>query len=108
MKVKLRRLGILDAGKLLAVIYGLFSLLLLPLLSLALIITHKEGAGRTMIMLLIYPILGFITGVIGAVIFNLAAKITGGIEMTFYEYEKKRSQQAGAGYPPQGVGSPDP
>ena len=101
MKLKLRRLGILDTGKLVAVIYGLISLLLLPLLSIALIVTQKEGAGRTMLMLLIYPIIGFITGVIGAVIFNLAAKITGGIEMTFYEYGKTRSQQSGPPYAPQ-------
>ena len=105
MKVKLRRLGILDTGKLVAVIYGLISLLLLPLLSLALIITQKEGAGRTMLMLLIYPILGFITGVIGAVIYNLAAKITGGIKMTFYEYGRKRSQQGVAPYVAQGAPS---
>ena len=39
------------------------------------------GGFMAIIVLLIYPMLGFASGVITAVVFNFAAKITGGLQI---------------------------
>ena len=68
-------------GKLLAVLYGFFSLILLPI-SLIIFVVNPKGALPMLIMAILYPIFGFIGGIIGAALYNLAARLVGGMEMT--------------------------
>lgn len=71
-------------GKILGVLYGFFSLIFIPFIILGFAVTEPETRSEivpVLVMLLLYPIMGFIGGIIGAAIYNLAAKITGGIEL---------------------------
>jgi len=99
MTKRLKRIAPLQLGKMFAVIYGLFSLVLIPFLMLFGLIASLApktevahpmpmligmGMGMGMVMLIvpvIYPVMGFVGGVIGALIYNLAAKWLGGIEV---------------------------
>ena len=40
------------------------------------------------LFLVLYPILGFIGGIIGAAFYNLAAKVAGGLELSFDSLEQ--------------------
>ncbi len=81
MKRKITRLSILQTGKFLAVFYALATAIMVPFLLLALFGNPKEF-GLMILMLLIYPIMGFIGGIIMATFYNLTAKWVGGIEVT--------------------------
>ncbi len=75
MQKKITRLSILQTGKFCAVIYALFSPIMVQFMLLA-------KSGPAMFMLLLYPIMGFIGGILMAVFYNLTAKWIGGIEVT--------------------------
>lgn len=79
MKVQVRRFGILQMGKLLALIYGFFAVILLPTFLIA-AITSPQSAPMLW-MILLYPLGGFIGGIIGAALYNLASKLIGGIKI---------------------------
>ena len=81
MIVKTRRFGILQAGKICAALYAGFSVLLLPIV-LFVLAADRKAVMPLLFMLILYPIMGFIGGIIGAAIYNLAARFVGGIEMT--------------------------
>ncbi len=75
MKKKITRLNILQTGKFCAVFYALLSLIMLPFMLLT-------KVGPAALILIIYPIMGFIGGILMAVFYNLTAKWIGGIEVT--------------------------
>jgi hypothetical protein len=94
-KVRLRRVGPVSVGKIMALIYlvmglifGGFALLIAsvapqpaanaPIHNFPFSVTH---ATALIFMIIFYPIVGFIGGVISAFIYNLAAGVIGGIEM---------------------------
>ena len=92
---RLKKITPLQSGKMLAVVYGLGSLLFVPFFLLAGLFASfapkSQGAppmpgflGFGMVFILLAPVLyvfmGFITGIIGAYIYNLVAKWIGGIE----------------------------
>lgn len=81
MIVKIRRFGILQSGKICAAIYTGFSILMLPFF-LLIGAADRKMTGPMLFMLLLYPVMGFIGGIIGAAFYNLAARWVGGIEMT--------------------------
>lgn len=77
-------------GKLLGVLYGFFPLIFILFIILGFAVTGPETRAEMVpmiVMLLLYPIMGFIGGIIGAAIYNLAAKITGDIEFEL-EHQK--------------------
>ncbi len=86
---KIRRIRPLQAGKILAVLYGAFGLIVFPFIMLASVFAPPEqrvgifGAGIFMALLfpVMYAVLGFIFGIVGAAIYNLAAGWVGGIEV---------------------------
>jgi hypothetical protein len=80
MKVQVRRFGILQMGKLLALIYGLLAAIFLPFILIA-AITSRGSAAEMLLIILIYPVGGFIGGIIGAALYNLASKLIGGIKI---------------------------
>ncbi len=73
----------------LAAIYALFSIIIIPFMLLAAIFGPKGNGGISVIMAIVFPLLyvviGFIGGIIGAFIYNLVAGWIGGIEMDFEE-----------------------
>jgi hypothetical protein len=92
MKRRLKRIGPLTAGTTLAVILGCFGLCLMPVfLVMSLAMAHAPnlprglplivGLGFALAAPVIYAVLGFLQGVIGAFIYNLVSKATGGIEV---------------------------
>ena len=109
--VRLKAVGILSYGYLVAVVSAivafLYSLMLYPILrGLVDVISSGEmnmdygalsilqgfaGAGF-IFMIIVFPIVaaisGFIGGCLGAIVYNLGAKITGGIEFNFVKVPK--------------------
>ena len=90
MTKRLKKIAPVQLGKMLAVIYGLASLIFLPFfMLLAAFASMAVGGGsmpakldfRLFVPWLYAPIVGFITGLIGAYIYNLVARWIGGIEV---------------------------
>ncbi len=82
MKIQVRRFGILQMGKLLAVLYGLGAVILFPFFLIGLI-ANPQKAFPMLFMIILYPLMGFIGGIIGAALYNMASRIVGGIKMEF-------------------------
>ncbi len=85
MKKRLTYVSPLQLGIVLAVLYGIIALILVPFLLLGAIFGAKGGlvGGVFAIFIpVIYAIVGFIGGVITAFVYNLVAKWTGGVEFT--------------------------
>lgn len=86
MKVILKRIAPLQAGKILAVIYGIFSLIFAPFMILGALFGKDGGIAAALLivpMMLLYVVLGFIGGVVGAWIYNLVGGWVGGLELEF-------------------------
>jgi hypothetical protein len=101
MKRTIKRIAPLQAGKMLGVLYGCLGLIFLPIFMLAAaagaFAQHAQGTeasstaaaaavagimfGMGILMPVIYGVMGFIGGVIGAAIYNLVARWIGGIEL---------------------------
>jgi hypothetical protein len=84
MKQRVIRIAPLQLGKILAVIYALFSVVFIPFMMIP-IFMAPEGTGPGVLfaigMPILYIVLGFIGGIIGAFIYNLSARWIGGIEI---------------------------
>src|SRR5262249_35967573 len=95
---RIKRVAPLQAGKMLAALYGCMWLIFLPLLLLAGVLgtfvpqaQSTQGTpaafigavflGMGIFFPIIYAVMGFIVGVIGAAIYNLLAGWIGGIEV---------------------------
>ena len=101
MKRTIKRIAPLQAGKMLGVLYACMGLILLPIFMLAaaagVFAQHAKGAeassaapvavaagimfGMGLFIPVIYGVMGFVVGIIGAAIYNLVAGWIGGIEM---------------------------
>lgn len=87
MKKELTQIAPVRAGIVLAVLYGLLSLLIAPFLLLAAFVGGNAGGhspmpalgvGFAIAMPFLYAAMGFIGGLIAAAVYNLIAKWTGG------------------------------
>ena len=89
---RLKRIAPLQLGKMLALLYGILGLIFIPfflIMSAAASQMPAEqragmlafGAGFAILVPFIYAAMGFIGGIIGAVLYNLVAKWIGGIEV---------------------------
>ncbi len=81
MIVKVKKFAILQTGKLLAVLYGSFAVIMLPFLFIGFLTGGRE-LWPMIIMIILYPLMGFIGGIIGAFVYNFAARLIGGLEVT--------------------------
>jgi hypothetical protein len=98
MTRRIRRIAPLQAGKMLAVVYGCMGLIFLPFFALAGMLgafaQHAQSnqaepaavigglfLGMGIFMPIIYAVMGFIFGVIGAALYNLVARWIGGFEV---------------------------
>ncbi len=92
MKIRIKKIAPLQAGKMLAAIYALFSIIFVPFLLIAALVSPKGSGGLSMVIVLVIPVvyivMGFIGGVIGAFIYNLVAGWMGGMEI---EYEQENT-----------------
>ena len=79
MVSEVRRVGILRAGKVGAVLYGLFGLVVFPFALIAAMAGSKEGL-NLILMVALYPIIGLIGAIISAALYNLTAMLAGGIQ----------------------------
>ncbi|MGE9267956.1 MAG: hypothetical protein ACQKBY_07650 [Verrucomicrobiales bacterium] len=95
-KLRLKSIDAIKAGIVSAALYALFSLIFvlifLPFGLLGAFSGSSAGAeifgmglGMMIALPLMYGVFGFIGGVIAALIYNLVAKMTGGLELTFVE-----------------------
>lgn len=89
---RLKRIAPLQLGKMLALLYGIMGLIFIPIFLFMSAASSQVspdqrmglmafGAGFALFMPVLYAVIGFIFGVIGALIYNLAAKWVGGIEV---------------------------
>ena len=101
MNLKLKRIAPLQAGKMLAALYGLLSLVFVPFMlafmAFGSLAARSQGAGNVpaiplmlgmgvgaIIMLpLFYALMGFVFGILSAWVYNLLAKWLGGFELDF-------------------------
>jgi hypothetical protein len=96
MTKRLKKIDPLQLGKMLSVIYGLGTLIFVPFFLFAALIASFApssqaipaipmlfgmGIGFILFVPVMYAVIGFITGVIGAFIYNIVAKWIGGIEV---------------------------
>lgn len=87
MITRLMRVSVLRTGIFSAVMYGVFAVILSPFLLLSAIVAEGElGLVGAVFILILYPLLGFICGIIVALVYNLTARFVGGLEMTL-EFE---------------------
>lgn len=84
MKKVLRRINPIQLGKILAIIYGLISLIIVPFILIG-AVRSPQGKGPGILFAIFIPFLyiigGFLGGIIGAFIYNLCAGWVGGIEI---------------------------
>jgi hypothetical protein len=79
MVSEIRRVGILRAGKVGAVLYGLFGLILLPFAMIGAMAGSPQGLGLVLVVAL-YPLFGLVGAVLFAALYNLTVKLAGGIQ----------------------------
>lgn len=92
MKRRITRLAVMQTGKMLGVFYGFFSIVMLPFTLIGTLANPKRFP--MLFMLLLYPIMGFIGGILMAVLYNFAAKWIGGIEVSVEALETEGPNQS--------------
>jgi hypothetical protein len=92
MMTRITRFSILKTGIFAAVLYGIFSIILLPFFLIMAIADFGKFAPM-MFLVFLYPVMGFIGGIIGAAIYNLASRIVGGLEIYLETEGEHQSQQ---------------
>ena len=91
-KRTIKRIAPVQLGKMLAILYGIMGLVFVPFFLLMTMFASQApaqqrvgfmalGAGFAVFFPLIYAAMGFVVGVLGALIYNLAAQWVGGIEV---------------------------
>ena len=84
MPQQIRRFGIGQTAKVVAVLYALMGLVFAPIFLLAAMFSPKEtgfGAGFAVAVPILYGVCGFIFTAIGCALYNLVAGWVGGIEV---------------------------
>lgn len=86
MKRQIKHVGVAQCGKVMA---GIYLIIAIPMVAFMLLVsgfsgqeTTPIGIGGAIFMVVIYPLLGFLSGVIGAWLYNLVAARIGGFEYT--------------------------
>ena len=82
MKKRLTYVSPLQLGIVEAVVMGVISLIMVPFLMIGALFGPHGGIGVIFLILVpvLYAVAGFIGGIISAVVYNIVAKWTGGIE----------------------------
>ncbi len=91
-RIKLTRISPLGAGKISCFIYFVIGVLAAMLMCIAAPLSPSGkpvSAVGAMVIVIVYPIVGFLGGVIGAALFNLASSCLGGMEISLSVDEQK-------------------
>jgi hypothetical protein len=91
MKTELSRVGVLQAGKIFGVLYGGITLLFAPFILLGALIGEGGALGGiivVIVMVVVYPAMGFIGGVLMAALYNFVANLIGGFEFTLNQIDE--------------------
>ena len=91
MKKRITRLAVLQTGKMMAVLYAFFGITMLPFILIGTI--GNSGNFFVLFMLLLYPIMGFLGGILMAFLYNITAKWVGGLEVSVEAIESDSPQQ---------------
>jgi hypothetical protein len=84
MPQQIRRFGVVQTAKVVAVLYALMGLLFAPLVLLTTLFTPREsglGPGFALALPVLYGLVGFVFTAIACAIYNLVAGWVGGIEV---------------------------
>jgi len=91
MVTRIRSFSIFQTGKLLAVLYGFLTVIFMLFFIVMLFVNPKEALPM-LLMVVLYPVMGFIGGIILAVLYNFASRLVGGLELTL-EVDKEQNSQ---------------
>jgi hypothetical protein len=83
---QIRRFGIGQTAKVVAVLYALMGVILIPVFLVAAMYSPKQagfGTGFALALPIIYGVCGFIFTAIGCALYNLVAGWVGGVEVEF-------------------------
>ena len=94
MKRRITRLAVMQTGKMLAVLYGFLSIIMLPFMLIGIFVDPSPNRFPVLFILLLYPVMGFILGILTAVFYNIAAKWIGGIEVSVEALETEGPDQS--------------
>jgi hypothetical protein len=97
-KRRIKRIAPLQLGKILGILYGLMGLIFIPFFmamgALASQVPEEQRVGLmfmtggfALFAPVMYAVMGFVFGVIGAAIYNLVAKWVGGVEVEIEQLE---------------------
>ena len=84
MGQRVRRFGILQTAKVVAALYTLLGVILIPIVLVMAMFSPKEqayGAGLAIALPILYGVMGFIFTALGCAIYNFVAGFIGGIEV---------------------------
>ncbi len=102
MERELKRLAVVQTGRILAVIYAVIGAVMIVLALLCILVGMLVGAKAVAVamlpmaaMALLYPLLGFAGGVVAAALYNLAARWVGGLRFTVDETRPPPATPAG-------------
>jgi hypothetical protein len=85
---QIRRFGVGQTAKVVAVLYALMGVVVLPIFLVASMISPRQagfGAGFALALPILYGVLGFVFTAIGCAIYNFVAGLVGGIEVELGE-----------------------
>jgi hypothetical protein len=88
MPQRIRRFGVLQTAKVVAVLYALMGLVFVPILLIVSIFSPSKdvpGPGFALLLPILYGVLGFVFTAISCAIYNFVAGLVGGIEVELDE-----------------------
>lgn len=88
MSQRIRKFGVLQTAKVVAVLYALMGLVFVPVfLIVSMFSPNKDGIGTgfALVMPILYGVLGFVFTAIACAIYNFVAGLVGGIEVELDE-----------------------
>ncbi len=80
---EIKRVRVLQAGNVGAALYGLIGVVLL-LIGVVVLLVHQSTGLRMLVIAVLYPVFGFFVWMIAAALYNLAARMVGGLQ---FEHE---------------------
>lgn len=85
MEREIKFVAVLPAAKLLAAVYGVAFVVISPVMVVFLAVTGDGllvAIGKTLLLLVAYPAIGFVQGALLAAIYNVMARRFGGLRVT--------------------------
>ncbi len=84
MERELKRLGVVQTGKILGILYAFIGVIMIPIMLIVALVSPRGIAAAVpmIVMIILYPVMGFVGGIIMAALYNLVAKWVGGLRFT--------------------------